>query len=359
MSAARLSRTPAAAAPVPEPQPDAIDAVDPSGTEAARCSQRARDADEPLAATAPVSPSWLVIEHDGAWGPRVLKDGPLDPALAAHLDSASRGSGTTVLLARRPRRRARATMTSQDAHPVVGDDTAHRVWFAHTSPGQVQMRVAHLEHLDVLMDIDLHGLGDGRLPELGHASTEPVMFVCTNGRRDACCAIEGVALLRELTTSPQYEDLASCVMEVSHVGGHRFAPTILMLPSGTVHGRLDVASAADCLRAARRGIVPLPSYRGRSAWSRPQQAAEIGVRAHAGVEGLDDLVVVSGRAGSSPAGDAAEAPVDLVVRHRDGRSWQVSVAPRPLAARPESCGADPVPGLAWTATDVRPDVPVR
>ena len=63
---------------------------------------------------------------------------------------------------------------------------------------------------------------------------EPVLLVCTNGRRDACCAVRArpVALAAH-AAAPQR------VWEVSHIGGHRFAPTAIHLPSGQTFGRLS------------------------------------------------------------------------------------------------------------------------
>lgn len=64
----------------------------------------------------------------------------------------------------------------------------------------------------------------------------PVFLVCTHGSRDSCCGSLGPRLAELL--APLGE-----VWEVSHMGGHRFAPTMWQLPSWRVYGRLPLEAA--------------------------------------------------------------------------------------------------------------------
>ena len=48
---------------------------------------------------------------------------------------------------------------------------------------------------------------------------------------------------RELDDPDAGED--ATVVEVSHLGGHRFAPTMLVLPTGYAYGRLDLDTALE------------------------------------------------------------------------------------------------------------------
>jgi hypothetical protein len=52
------------------------------------------------------------------------------------------------------------------------------------------------------------------------------------------------------------------VWETSHLGGHRFAPTALMMPSGTCWAFLDAPTAEMIVRQVGDVRVPLRSYRG-------------------------------------------------------------------------------------------------
>lgn len=63
------------------------------------------------------------------------------------------------------------------------------------------------------------------------------------------------------------------------------------------------------------------------------------MRRLAGAYGADDLAVVRTEGGGDAEGDGWL----VTVAHRDGRAWDVPVAPRAAAAAtPASCGAAPV-----------------
>jgi hypothetical protein len=131
------------------------------------------------------------------------------------------------------------------------------------------------------------------------------------------------------------------VWECSHLGGHRFAPTALVLPTGYAYGRLDPATAIAARKAAFPGEVETAQCRGRSTWSPAGQVAELAVRAATGLRDADALEVT-------------DAPGGAVVSARDGRRWAVDVSTIAGAPRPASCGADPAPCQSLHATAVRP-----
>jgi hypothetical protein len=300
---------------------------------------------EDIRATAPTAQTWVVIEQPGPWGNRALTESRLDPDLGAALVSATAQVSTTVVLAR-----------SLSENPP----TAQRVWFAHTSPGGVRMRVAELSDLNVLRDLDFAALSRGELPGLGIHSNEPLLFLCTNGKRDVCCAVKGREIIRELQASPQ-DGISGAVFEVSHLGGHRFAPTALLLPHGTVYGRITADDVVQILRGARQGQLHREGYRGRSTWSGSEQDAEIAVRDQAGITGLEDLDVLRvvidalGRKHvrpGRPSHEISDQGAVHEVRHRDGRAWRVVLTPRSGESRPESCGAEAVSSSSWAVDDL-------
>ncbi|MFP5072671.1 sucrase ferredoxin [Pseudonocardia nantongensis] len=162
--------------------------------------------------------------------------------------------------------------------------------------------------------------------ELDMARAEPVLFVCGHGGRDRCCVIEGRPLAAELAGS------GVDVWECSHLGGHRFAPTALVLPSGYAYGRLDVSATLTAFDAARAGEMELGRCRGRTTWPGPGQVAELVVRATVGIWAVGALTV--------DVGD----PKTPRVRHVDGRTWQVGLHRGALAGpRPSDCGGEPEP----------------
>jgi hypothetical protein len=73
------------------------------------------------------------------------------------------------------------------------------------------------------------------------AADDRHVLVCTHGRRDACCGTLGT----RLSVSLPGLGAGVHVWRTSHTGGHRFAPTALLLPEGTAWAYLD----ADTLTA--------------------------------------------------------------------------------------------------------------
>jgi hypothetical protein len=315
-----------------------------------RCSVVSARVGEPLAATAPLARAWLILEQPGPYGRVALTDSHLPAEVGAAVARATEGTRTQVLLARTP-----------GHHP---DDrghgaTARRFWFAHTSAGGVRMRSGVVED-DVLLRPDLpdvlRGASEGQLPPWGARDERPLLLVCTNARRDRCCAIEGLVLADGLAERLAGGPHADRVLEVNHLGGHRFAPTALLLPAGVAYGRLDVDTAAAVLQAAEHGrLAALDRVRGRTAAPPPAQAAGLAVRISEGVDGIDDIDVLR-RAGDRwapvPMSFAPEnGETELQVRHRDGRAWTVLVRRETVAPhRAESCGKDAVAAVGWVAS---------
>lgn len=287
--------------------------------EVGRCAVLTRALDEPLAGTAPVASQWVCLEHRGAW-PREVTEHP-DPAVAA-FGARAAATGWRLLLIRRPGRR---------------EDGPTRVYLTDTAPHAAQTSMCEIDGPAELADLPLPAGGH---PLPGAPVPDPLLLICTHGRRDRCCALEGRALALAVTAAG-----ATDVWECSHLGGHRFAPTALVLPTGYLYGRLDVSAAIGAHKAAGHGEMEPALCRGRSCWSPAGQVAELAVRTATGLRDAAALQIT-------------DTPGGAVVAARDGRRWAVDVAPRPGAGpRPASCGADPVPFTALGATAVRPIAP--
>jgi hypothetical protein len=296
------------------------------------CSDAGRELFEPLAGTAPVAAWWLVVEQPGPWGAKALTQSHLDPSLGAALDAAAGEHGGRVALVRRPRR-----------HPDTHDPASHRVWLAGTRPGATFLLGGWLPDVSVLLALDWAALRSGDPDAAGalelRPEAEPLLLVCTNGRRDLCCAAKGRQLVADLR-----DDVAGRVWETTHLGGHRFAPTAVLLPHGVVYGRLDDKQALLLVESAREGRFLDDGYRGRSTFDRPGQSAEAAVRRLLGDTGLDDLTV-------SAVVTTTERAWDAVVDTRVGRGWSVAVrAEAQQPPRPESCGRPAVTPIAYVAS---------
>ncbi|WP_371479258.1 sucrase ferredoxin [Kitasatospora sp. NBC_00315] len=295
------------------------------------CATASLELSEPLAATAATALTWILIEQTGPWGAKALTESHLDPSLGRALDAACAGTGVRIALIRRPGRHA-------DRLPGA----RHEVIVAHTVPGRSWVRRASVGDPAELLALDFGALGAGRHQDFGTAHLGgPVALVCTNGRRDRCCALLGRPLAAELAAAGHSE-----VWEVTHLGGHRFSPTMLVLPYGYAYGRLTPESAKEVLSATASGHMVPQWSRGCSGWDRPGQAAEQAVRELTGETRVDVLTLTQ-----QPAG---EGRWTVAVRHEDGRDWQVEVvqgASEP--PRPESCGKAAATPSRMDVTSVR------
>ncbi|MDX2819643.1 sucrase ferredoxin [Streptomyces ipomoeae] len=286
------------------------------------CTSVSRRLDEPLAGTAATARTWLLLEQPGPWGAKALTSSHLDPVLGRALEAAAEGTGVRVALIRRPGRHADRPETRQ-----------RQVYVAHTVPGNTWLHSARTATPERLLDLDFTALGRGDHRAFGAVlrgrphTGGPLALVCTNSKRDRCCALLGRPLAAELAASG-----VEGTWEVTHLGGHRFSPTLLVLPFGYVYGRAEAHHVKEVLQGVREGRVVTEGCRGNSAWERPGQAAELAVRTATGEEAADAFTVV-GTTGTSPRWE-------VTVAHVDGRVWNVTVAQgASLPSRPESCGS--------------------
>jgi len=285
------------------------------------CSTVSRDLDEPVSGTAPVARTWLLLEQPGPWGANALTSSHLDPALGRALEAAAEGTGVRIALIRRPGR-----------HADCGTSAARQVYAAHTAPGSAWLHSATVDDPRALLDLDFAALGrgdqhtfDAALAGRPHTGG-PLALVCTNGKRDRCCALLGRPLAAELAASG-----VEGVWEVTHLGGHRFSPTLLVLPYGYAYGRAQAHAVKEVLSGVQEGRIVGEGCRGSSAWERPGQAAELAVRTAVHEDGADALRVVA-TSGAAPHWQ-------VTVAHVDGRLWSVEVTQgASLPPRPESCG---------------------
>jgi hypothetical protein len=285
------------------------------------CSTVSQELDEPIAGTAATARTWLLLEQPGPWGARALTSSHLDPALGRALEAAAKGTGVRIALIRRPGR-----------HADCGTPAARQVYAAHTDPGNAWLHSATADDPRALLDLDFAALGRGEHQSFDAAlgarphTGGPLALVCTNGKRDRCCALLGRPLAAELAASE-----VEGVWEVTHLGGHRFSPTVLVLPYGYAYGRAEAHAVKEVLHGVREGRVVVEGCRGSSAWERPGQAAELAVRTTVG-EYAADALRVEATSGSAPRWQ-------VTVAHADGRRWSVEVAQgASLPPRPESCG---------------------
>lgn len=297
---------------------------------------------ESMAGTAPQRKVWLIIEQPGTWGSNALVESNLPEGFGQLLIDKLSDPLIGIALARRPE------VVSQERRTT----RRRRLWLAHTAPGGVRMRAGSLDDIRDVLTFDWSAILRGELPAIGRRSADPVLFVCTNGKRDQCCAIKGRDIVDTLRPD---KELTGQVYEASHLGGHRFAPTALLLPYGEMFGRLTVDATRQLLQQSWSGHMDPAFSRGRSALPAWAQAAKLEVRRRDNITGIDVLDVVMLKNGkalplSSTAPENAE--VSLQVRHHDGRAWNVEMKLEVGIERPISCGSENEVAHSWRASSV-------
>lgn len=288
------------------------------------CSELSAAGGESLAATAPRTDVWLLLEARGLWEAEAIESlgvpAAAREAVAQFLEAVP---FSRAVLVRRPARR---------------DATGANVFLVDARPGRETALRLELGDLAELAGLDLAGAVAGvgapaaALP--GAAPVDhPLLLVCTHGKRDACCARVGLKLAAAL----EAELPAEWLWQTSHVGGHRFAGNVVWLPPGVYLGRVAPEDAAEVAAAVRARRIPLAHARGRSTFPPPAQAADLELRDRLGLDGLDDVSL----AGAPEPLGGGGFRVRLAVR--GGVEHALEVRPEPAPPIVVSCGLEPEP----------------
>ena len=224
------------------------------------CSDRSLERGDPLLGTAGYGERWFLVEIDGAWGAHAFLQSPLDPALARALVTRIESAGIRPLAIRRTgrtslQRNAQTEWRWAAVDARVGHEKVH--WGVVSDPAE-------------LMRVPLDGSS-------GTPSTEPLICVCTHARHDQCCAVKGRPVVTALA-----ETHPAATWECSHLGGDRFAATLILFPHGLYYGRVTGAEAPGLVEAYLDGRIEPRLFRGRSSLPNVVQAAAAFARANRG-----------------------------------------------------------------------------
>ncbi|UOE44123.1 sucrase ferredoxin [Agromyces larvae] len=264
----------------------------------APCSDRARERGDPLAGTAPRGIRWFLLEVATSWGPNALLDAPFDRAIGRALVRRVEAAGMRILAIRRTGRRA---------PPPV-----QRWAIVDSRPGLESIVWGETADASGLLDVPLDG-------STGTPSDEPIYAVCAHGRHDRCCAVRGRRVATALAAARPEQ-----TWECSHLGGDRFAGTMVVFPHGLYYGYADDSPddgeptplrIADAFEEGR--VVP-EHLRGRSSLTHAVQAAqhyarrEFGDDRIAAYPPLDEAVTDDGWRVRLGLGNGGAVVVDLV-----------------------------------------------
>ena len=207
------------------------------------CAQMWAAADEPAWGSAAPASFWVALEQPGPWGHKALTESRLDPQVGRALERACAAAGGRALLIRSTgdHQLRREECPSQRRLYVAGGMPAGRPWLVTAEIGDPAG----------ILDLPFDALaGADPAPALAavprsHTTEESVLLVCTNARRDACCAVLGRPVAIDAGARRPGR-----VWECTHTGGHRFSPTGVVLPTGATLARLTTDLALQALDAA-------------------------------------------------------------------------------------------------------------
>jgi len=244
------------------------------------CTRTSLGHDEPLLGTAPPGTrGYVLVEYSPGW-PHLNQWNTKLPSEMIHAQQQAEACGLQFLLIRRvgaPRR-------------LVSEP---RIYAAFIQGNKPWVHGGRLTGLSTVGTLDMGAIAEGYPPDGTTPLTEPLLFVCTHGKQDMCCSVLGLKFAKILA---QHKQFHAAVWEVSHIGGHRFAPTLFCLSNGTCYyygrvglyhndfGKDDVNTqeVLDFARTCHRGEVDLKHCRGNATWPAAVQAAEVFAREKTG-----------------------------------------------------------------------------
>lgn len=279
------------------------------------CADHSLEMGESLTASATRVHLWLLLEVNAPWGGKALAESSLPEAIKARLLAWEKNTPG-----------ARVQFIKHSA-PAFG---GLHLFFACSAGEKPRLTSLSIHTYEDLLDIPLPASPADELP--GAVLDEPMLLVCTNAKRDACCARLGLPLFNALSGAAD-----SITWQTTHLGGHRFAPAQVVLPYGHYYGRLTLAALPAWLAAVQERQVYLDAYRGRCIYPPPVQAAEHALRQQTNLTGWDDLRLL----------DSQETPEgwQVIFASAQHQHYRVTILPgaEPLSVQQSCRDAEPSP----------------
>jgi hypothetical protein len=228
------------------------------------CSLESIEANESLIGSAPRADVWFALEYPGRWGDKAWAESTVDPSVKAHIDGQLKQIPESRLLLIKQRNRGEGIR-----------------FFASTG---AKLYSFQFDDYLGLLSLDLVALAQGSARYESALTSQQVFFICTNGHRDQCCALHGMASYNALAAR-----YGHAVWESTHHGGHRFAANLIALPAGLSFGRMRHDNAIGIVEAVMDGRIDLNHFRGRTGQSEQANAAETLLRRELGLDKISAL----------------------------------------------------------------------
>ncbi len=251
-----------------------------------------------MAGTAVTAAVWLMLEYTGPWAAKATEDNELPDEAAAWLGEQVKTYNGRLQFIRQFR-------------PAPDILTFFIGVNRETSPRLYEF---HLGAYEDLLELDIAAVLHGDRRYEPHRVTGQRYFICTNGKRDRSCGLHGAALYRVLA-----QKAGSSVWMTTHLGGHRFAATLLALPDGICYGRVRPHDVSQMLMMTSQGKLWPEKVRGRTCYGSVEQVADHALRQETGqlrqdaFKWVETVIIGDGR-------------WQVQFRAKEGQLWQLTVA---------------------------------
>lgn len=210
----------------------------PAPDESIRCSTLSRRLKIDPGGTALEVDEIIVVDVALPWPKPVWGKQPFDQVPAWVASAAATGRKVRVMAAvpdHDPRSRSRLVVHSRSGNSGLFVAVSHQ-----TAVGSLP---------DLVRRLLVDGLHASPETVSGDPAQSTELLVCTQGSHDICCGTRGTTFVAEIGSLSR----GLSVRRVSHMGGHRFAPTVLTLPDGRMWGLLE---AEQMLGIVERSLAP-------------------------------------------------------------------------------------------------------
>lgn len=243
-----------------------------------------------LAGTSDEVDVWLLVEYYKSWGSHFSRKEEIPNELVSWIN--------------KTKKRLSINGWSSRAQLIRGEkeNTDKLTFFIAFDGKLLRLRI---DEYTALEDLDLVSMLSGNNVLAGELVEEPVYFVCTNGERDVCCGKFGLPVFQNL--KKRYPER---VWQTTHLGGHRFAPNVLVLPNGLLYGRILIDQIDKFTQIVESRRIAFEYLRGRSSYPKHVQAAE----AFVGVDSLRLVNVEEGEGNIEVIFDSAEGEKRISIR---------------------------------------------
>ncbi|MFT4712596.1 MAG: hypothetical protein ACJAVI_004821 [Candidatus Azotimanducaceae bacterium] len=295
-------------------------------TEKTFCCETALKDDASLPGTAVHVDVWILLEYAYAWKDKAMEDNLLPSAVS---ESFKRLTEEFTALGLKLRVQLIKQASSELQSP--------KLFFADGRDSETRLMTSQLNGYDTFPLLSATQLLEKNVTGFT-PYTDEIYLICTNGQRDVCCSRFGRPLYRKL-----HEHYGDRIWQTTHLGGHRYAPNLLCLPTGYVYGFVDPTISEELVENHDNKVLDINRLRGRSHYTPHAQAAEIFVRQQHNLVRNTDI-----SCGSASLQNEESSVQYSSVNYKGKVEGEIYLRKEALPNTPTSCEPTPKPRAHFT-----------